>query len=414
MNFKKVLSIDSLKIFCIIGSLLITSIPVGAEGLQNSVLKDTITYNGELRIYVVEPISRWTNFNGEPYHFGFLDFAFNDMLQIEYQDTYSNSITWDGNQVGFGDIEEDNILVIAALFNPEINKGYSYPPFKSPFEAHYVDATVAAIPSEISANTVTDNFTHTIFVEEATAQYCPYCPAMANALYTLYQSENYPFYFVALITKDIQGNVINPVALDYLVSEYNLAAYPSAYFDGGYKTLIGGYDDPGLFSSKINASGQLNVHEVDLSLSVEWLGNGELKINIEITNNEEFFNQPPGLPEITGPTSGKIDVEQSYQITAQDPDGNDLYYYIDWGDGSEIGLIGPYSSGRTAIAKHNWTEKESYTIKVKSRDVYNATSDWTSLEISMPKQYFSFSYVLPFREGYLKRIMNVISSVRSI
>ncbi len=397
------------KIFSIIGILLISSISIGIGEQPSNILKDTTTYNGNLRIYIVEPTSRWNNYKGEPYHFGFLDFAFNDKIQIEYLDTYTDSITWDGNQAGYSDIKENNILVIATLFNPEIHKGYSYPPFKSPFEGHYVDATAAALPGNTALNTVTENFTHTVFVEEATAQYCPYCPAMANALFTVYQSEEYPFYFVALITKDMQGNIINPVALDYLVTEYNLAAYPSAYFDGGNKVIVGGLDDPAQYSSRINSSARRDVHEVNLTLSVEWLEDGNLKIDISITNNEEFFNQPPGLPEITGPTSGKIGEEQSYQITAQDPDGNDLYYYIDWGDGTEIELIGPYSSGRTATTNHNWTVKGSYTIKVMSRDVYDEKSDWVSLEVSMPKLRYNFLQFHPLRERYLKVIANLQS-----
>ena len=40
-------------------------------------------YKGHLRVYVVEPVSRWDNYDGDPYHFGFLDFAFSDKLSIE-------------------------------------------------------------------------------------------------------------------------------------------------------------------------------------------------------------------------------------------------------------------------------------------------------------------------------------------
>ena len=39
-------------------------------------------YTGRLRVYVVEPVSRWNMMNQEPYHFGFLGFAFNKNISI--------------------------------------------------------------------------------------------------------------------------------------------------------------------------------------------------------------------------------------------------------------------------------------------------------------------------------------------
>ena len=404
-NFLKILLRNRLKTSLITGIivlLLVFPTTIGSEKQTNNLMKDAIPYNGILRIYIVEPTSRWNNYDGEPYYFGFLDFAFNDVISLEYQDTYTDSIIWDGNQAGFSDIQEDNILVIAALFNPEIHKGHSYPPMKFPFEAHYVDAAAAATPGNSASNTVTEEFTHTVFVEEATAEYCPYCPAMANALYTVYQSGDYPFYFTALITKDKQGNIINQVALDHLINDYNHYAYPTSHFDGGYKTLVGGYDNPDQYSTRIQSSGQRDVHEVDFTISVEWLGDSNIKIDVSITNNEELFNQPPNTPTITGPTSGKRGEEQSYQITADDPDGDNLYYYINWGDETGIELIGPYSSGRTATAKHNWSEKGTYTIQVMSRDVYDEKSEWVSLEVSMPKQQFNLYRLHPLFEKYLR------------
>jgi len=382
--------------------LLVSTISIGMEEQTGALTTGAIPYEGTLRIYIVEPVSRWDNYDGEPYHFGFLDFAYNDALDLDYQETYTDSITWDGASAGYGDIQEDNIIVMAALFNPEINKGYSYPPMKSPFEAHYIDAACAATPGNSASNTVNEDFTHTVFVEEATAQYCPYCPAMADALNTIYESEEYPFYFTALITKDRQGNTINQVALDYLIDQYNHAAYPTAQIDGGYKTVVGGYDNPDTYATRIQSAGLQDIHDVDFSISVEWLGDGNIKIDVSITNNEELFNEKPGAPTITGPTSGKTGEEHSYQIAAEDPDGNDLYYFIDWGDGTDIELIGPYSSGRTTTTKHNWSEKGDYIIKVMSRDVYDSRSDWVSLEISMPKQKTSYTNILSLFERYMK------------
>ncbi len=38
---------------------------------------------------------------------------------------------------------------------------------------------------------------------------------------------------------------------------------------------------------------------------------------------------------IRRPTSAQYGEEHTYEITATDPDDNDIYYYIDFGDGTE-------------------------------------------------------------------------------
>ncbi|RLF28548.1 MAG: hypothetical protein DRN05_03785 [Thermoplasmata archaeon] len=250
--------------------------------LTHSEKTEGLPYEGHLRIYVVEPVSRWIHNDGNPYHFGFLDFAFDDTLSIEYQDTYEDRIVWDGNDAGYGDIQEDNIMVIAVVFNPERHQGYAYPPSTNPFDAYYVDAAAAATPGNTGNNTVNENFTHTVFCEEATAPWCGYCVYARDALQNIYESHDYPFYFVALI-----ADVGNEAAEQRLFEDYNLYGFPTCFFDGGYKTVIGGY--PGVentYRNEIENCGQRDVHELNLTVSLEWLGNGAIQIHISITNNE--------------------------------------------------------------------------------------------------------------------------------
>ena len=68
-------------------------------------------YEGYLRIYIIEPSSRWTMYDNRSYHNGFIDFAQQEALSIDYQETQQNTITWQGN------ITENNVQVIAEIFN---------------------------------------------------------------------------------------------------------------------------------------------------------------------------------------------------------------------------------------------------------------------------------------------------------
>ncbi len=359
-------------------------------------IEGNLPYQGHLRIYVVEPESRWNNYDNEPYHYGFLNFAFNDVISIDYLDTFSETIIWDGNEIGYGDIQESNIMVIAAIFNPEIKKTYADPPTGGLFESHYVDASAGATPGNTNSNIVNENFTHTVFVEEGTDTWCPYCPAMANALNNVYLSGDYPFYFVALVA--LSGE--HQESYHRLINELNLQGYPSAFFDGGKKVILGGVSNENTYRSRIALCGLQDVHELDFTVSLEWMGNGELEIDISITNNEEFFNSPPEKPTITGPTSAKYGEEHTYEITATDPDDNDIYYYIDFGDDTEEIIKGPYDSGETTRVKHTWERQGTYVIKVKSRDTYDEKSDWVTLEVSMPKNKAINTPFLNFLESH--------------
>lgn len=135
------------------------------------------------------------------------------------------------------------------------------------------------------------------------------------------------------------------------------------------------------------------------SWGTEWGYEGFFNIEYESLNiaNEitwpdydpESFDWPPIAPTINGPSRGKIGEEYEYAFATMDPDGDDdVYYYIDWGDGTQSDWLGPYESGEEVTASHTWTSRGSYEIKVKAKDVNGAESEWSDpLPISMPKTY---------------------------
>ena len=99
----------------------------------------------------------------------------------------------------------------------------------------------------------------------------------------------------------------------------------------------------------------------------------------------EGGNQPPSPPTITGPVSGKKGQSYPYTFVSTDPEGNNVSYYVDWGDDTNTGWIGPYASGIEIVVNHTWDKRGTYTIKAKARDVYGNESDWSDpLPITMP------------------------------
>ncbi|MFL2940589.1 MAG: Ig-like domain-containing protein [Candidatus Poseidoniales archaeon] len=90
------------------------------------------TFNGYVRAYIVEKISRYNNYDGDPYHFGFLDYAFDQNVELEPREKQSLNTIWTGgdhqdkNGNDFSDIDYNNINVFVAFFNDESTASDKY------------------------------------------------------------------------------------------------------------------------------------------------------------------------------------------------------------------------------------------------------------------------------------------------
>jgi len=83
------------------------------------------SYDGHLHVYVTEVVSsmEWYDSAGYLYTFPFLDYAFNGDISISAGGTWQHDVDWDGKDYNngygddFGEITQDNTMVIAAIFN---------------------------------------------------------------------------------------------------------------------------------------------------------------------------------------------------------------------------------------------------------------------------------------------------------
>jgi hypothetical protein len=135
-----------------------------------------------------------------------------------------------------------------------------------------------------------------------------------------------------------------------------------------------------------------------------------------ISNHEDPpENHPPRKP---GKPSGETDVrageEYTYTSSTTDPDGDQVYYNWDWGDGTSSGWLGPYTSGEKVGATHIWEEQGSYEIRVKAKDIHGDVSPWSDpLSITVPKSksiHLSFLEKLFERFPMLQVIFDILAS----
>ena len=133
-------------------------------------------------------------------------------------------------------------------------------------------------------------------------------------------------------------------------------------------------------------------------------------------------NSAPNKPATpSGPISGRPGIPYSYSSSTTDPDGDNVYYLFDWGDGTTSGWKGPFSSGSTIIESHTWANRGTYAIRVKAKDDPNGDGDLSdgtesvfsdSLPISMPKNKNLFSREHTFLDIY-QNILELFHSFRN-
>ena len=167
----------------------------------------------------------------------------------------------------------------------------------------------------------------------------------------------------------------------YLVKQFN-HSYVKAFFE-----------DVSINNGSI---GKLYVNNSSVDFTIYMDDDGDGIVDREIKPNKFESNPPfnPNKPE--GPTNGKVNVEYTYTTSTTDPDGDQVYYWFDWGDGTNSGWVGPFDSGAIASATHIWRIKGTYTVKVKTKDVYGTESSWSDpLPVSMPR-------IISFKSLFMK------------
>ena len=100
---------------------------------------------------------------------------------------------------------------------------------------------------------------------------------------------------------------------------------------------------------------------------------------------DESDNAQPLAPTITGPSVGKKGTSCTFSFVTTDPDGDDISYYVDWGDGATEDWDGPYASGKGSSASHAWSTDGVFNVKVKARDSNGLEGPWGVHQISMPR-----------------------------
>jgi plastocyanin len=96
-----------------------------------------------------------------------------------------------------------------------------------------------------------------------------------------------------------------------------------------------------------------------------------------------IYNNPPRTPIMpSGNASGTPGANYCYFTSAIDPDGDQVEYTFDWGDGT-TSIIGPLDSDTKASANHSWSAAGTYRIRANATDSLGKSSGWSESLIVM-------------------------------
>jgi hypothetical protein len=97
------------------------------------------------------------------------------------------------------------------------------------------------------------------------------------------------------------------------------------------------------------------------------------------------INLPPDAPEIDGPIHGLINIYYIWSFTATDPDDDNIYFYIDWGDGTILDWDGSYESGEEVNFSHKYEDIGEFAIKAKAKDEFGNEGNFSQHTVQIPR-----------------------------
>jgi len=205
-------------------------------------------------------------------------------------------------------------------------------------------------------------------------------PSAASLQYGTHDTENYGAYVFS------DNNLDQPPVVNF--SWTPLEPYPnqpvvfnaSTSFDPDGVIVLYEWDWDSDASYDENGTTPVATHS--------WMGGGAYLVTLRVTDDDNesatysdvvfVQNFPPTPPPINGSHYGKVNVAHVFTIgPITNPEGDVMYYLIDWGDGNLSGWLGPYDSGLPATVTHSWSEPGIYFIKLKAKDGVGMETNWS-------------------------------------
>lgn len=190
--------------------------------------------------------------------------------------------------------------------------------------------------------------------------------------------ESGKFFNYKTVTSDQDGDRVQylwDITGDYI---FNI---PTIFFESGDEASVDIiWPEPGVY--------ELRVKAVD-----DFLNESEWSNSLTVNVIDSSQNRAPNIPKkpVTITQEGYVRDSYPFSTWADDPDGDNVQYFFDWGDGTNSGWIGDYKSGETCVTYKNYENSGIYIVRVKARDDPNNDGDFTNGLESEYSEYFEIN-----------------------
>jgi len=117
-------------------------------------------------------------------------------------------------------------------------------------------------------------------------------------------------------------------------------------------------------------------------------------------------NSAPSIPIISGPLVGKPGIEYQWSFYSTDPEGDNISYYVDWGDYcGDSDWYGPFLSGEEALINKTYNYMGTFTIGSFAADEHLKESDWASYKIKMSRYKALYLSFLQFFNVFFRNLI---------
>jgi len=417
-------------------------------------------YSGYLRCYVTEIESSmgWYDTAGHLYTFPFLQYAFNQAISVPASGSWSSSMIWngalfnDGYGHTFAGLTQDNAFVIAAVFASSggyvdetagVRVGSNRPPNapSSPNPAN--GATNVKLDPTLSWQCSDPDWFDTLYYDvyfekdDATPDVLV-SDDQTGTTYVPGDLDLESTYYWQIVVHDDKGATVSGPVWQFTTRGNSAPNIPSNPNPANESTDVplnkilswtGGDPDgdtvrydvyfgetsppPKVVSNQTGTSytpGTMTPLTTHYWKIVSWDSFGLSSVGpIWEFTTSTAPNDPPVIPTLTGPSEGKVGETYTYNVTTTDPEENQIYFYVDWADGTNSGWLGPYASGHLLTVDHEWSEKGTFTIRAKAKDEHDSESDWATLTVTMP---LKFRITTPFLSWLFEQFPNAFPLLR--
>ncbi len=141
------------------------------------------------------------------------------------------------------------------------------------FEIHNVDSLI------ITENNMTNNdFTHDVLGEYCTTTTCPACPTASDRMYQVYNM-GYNFSYLTLVLDK------NTIYARGRGNELGIIYVPTVVFDSHLEIV--GQSSISTYENALITCSTRDVADINLNMYAFWMGDNQIKVKLEIKNNEE-------------------------------------------------------------------------------------------------------------------------------